>query len=234
VLTGALPFAGAGLFALLLGLTGLLGPVPDAPVAAGAVPFDASAKVALASIALVFVLGWLLRRGVRPLESRRLKGSDPAPAAPAPGASAAVALVLCAVALVVWVRNPYEAGLLVLPANVWLLVAAPEVRLPRAVGLSLVVLALAPLAAVTAADAHALGYGPLSVLWMGALGIGGGHIGVLDWVLWSVAGGCAVGAAGIALARRSDEGPQPEVTVRGPISYAGPGSLGGTDSAMRR
>ena len=26
----------------------------------------------------------------------------------------------------------------------------------------------------------------------------------------------------------------PPITVRGPVSYAGPGSLGGTDSALRR
>jgi hypothetical protein len=33
--------------------------------------------------------------------------------------------------------------------------------------------------------------------------------------------------------RPEDEGPQ-DVTVRGPVSYAGPGSLGGTESALRR
>ena len=28
--------------------------------------------------------------------------------------------------------------------------------------------------------------------------------------------------------------PQPAITVRGPVTYAGPGSLGGTESALRR
>ena len=37
----------------------------------------------------------------------------------------------------------------------------------------------------------------------------------------------------LALAPSSAGGDRP-VTVRGPLSYAGPGSLGGTDSAMRR
>jgi hypothetical protein len=29
-------------------------------------------------------------------------------------------------------------------------------------------------------------------------------------------------------------GKPPEITIRGPLSYAGPGSLGGTESALRR
>jgi hypothetical protein len=47
--------------------------------------------------------------------------------------------------------------------------------------------------------------------------------------------GCVLTAAAVlvALARQ----PRPEevpVTVRGPVGYAGPGSLGGTESALRR
>jgi hypothetical protein len=47
--------------------------------------------------------------------------------------------------------------------------------------------------------------------------------------------GCVVSAGGIvvALARLPRPEQQP-VTVRGPVTYAGPGSLGGTKSAMRR
>jgi len=34
---------------------------------------------------------------------------------------------------------------------------------------------------------------------------------------------------------RAGTGQQPlDVTVRGPVTYAGPGSLGGTESALRR
>jgi hypothetical protein len=44
-----------------------------------------------------------------------------------------------------------------------------------------------------------------------------------------------VTAAGvIVLASRQPRPEQAPVTVRGPASYAGPGSLGGTESALRR
>jgi hypothetical protein len=47
--------------------------------------------------------------------------------------------------------------------------------------------------------------------------------------------GCAGSVAAIAIRgarqRRPEQAP---VTVRGPVTYAGPGSLGGTESALRR
>jgi hypothetical protein len=233
VLAGALPFAAAAVFALLLAWTGLIAAAPGAPVAAGAVLFDGAAKVALVSVGLVFALAWLVRPLALRAAARRLEAAaEEGPAGP--GGAAALALVLCSVAFVAWVVNPFAAGLLVLPANIWLLVAAPEVRLPRGVALLLVVLALAPLAGVAVADARALGYGPVELLWAGVLLVGGGHVGPLTWLLWSVVGACFVAAAAIALRSRGDEGPEREVTVRGPVGYAGPGSLGGTESALRR
>ena len=44
------------------------------------------------------------------------------------------------------------------------------------------------------------------------------------------------GVSAVLIVRRKLSAPRPEdapVTVRGPISYAGPGSLGGTESALR-
>jgi hypothetical protein len=54
-------------------------------------------------------------------------------------------------------------------------------------------------------------------------------------VLASLTAGSFAAAAGLLL-RRGAIGPdqREEVTVRGPLSYAGPGSLGGTESALRR
>jgi hypothetical protein len=45
-----------------------------------------------------------------------------------------------------------------------------------------------------------------------------------------------VAALVVALRSRSSVTPPetPQITVRGPVSYAGPGSLGGTESALRR
>jgi ribosomal protein S11 len=66
-----------------------------------------------------------------------------------------------------------------------------------------------------------------------------GHVGLAGAVLWSVAFGCLAAAAMLAvggLERPADVQAleRVEVTIRGPLSYAGPGSLGGTESALRR
>jgi hypothetical protein len=57
--------------------------------------------------------------------------------------------------------------------------------------------------------------------------------------VWSAAFGCVVAAVLVAARLpRAPAGVQleegMEVTIRGPRSYAGPGSLGGTESALRR
>jgi hypothetical protein len=64
-------------------------------------------------------------------------------------------------------------------------------------------------------------------------------VGVTGAILWSVALGCAVVAGMLAfatLAKPTSGGvvDEVEITIRGPLSYAGPGSLGGTESALRR
>ena len=55
-------------------------------------------------------------------------------------------------------------------------------------------------------------------------------------MFWSLVAGCALAALVVAARTRSGpDGPLPrEVRSRGPITYAGPGSLGGTDSTLRR
>ena len=69
--------------------------------------------------------------------------------------------------------------------------------------------------------------------------LAGGHVGVLGALLWSVALGCLVAGVMLALTPGAplpglgaDDGT--EITIRGPSTYAGPGSLGGTESALRR
>ena len=69
--------------------------------------------------------------------------------------------------------------------------------------------------------------------------LAGGHVGVLGATLWSLAFGCLVAGVLVALTPSSPlPGPgtqdRIEITIRGPSSYAGPGSLGGTESALRR
>ena len=108
-------------------------------------------------------------------------------------------------------------------------------------GLALIVLALVGLALLMAFYAHELGYGAGLFAWSAVLLLAGGHVGLLAAALWSVAGGCFVAIARLALTPPAgpvgggngfDE--HGEITIRGPLSYAGPGSLGGTRSALRR
>jgi hypothetical protein len=140
---------------------------------------------------------------------------------------------------VVWARNPYTA-LLVIPAlHLWLLILSPQLRPRRGAALALVALALVPLALLIAFYARELGVGPGAIAWDAVLLLAGGHIGVAAAALWSVAFGCAVAATLLALTppavleRPRTDGGAP-VSIRGPLSYAGPGSLGGTEPALRR
>jgi hypothetical protein len=102
-------------------------------------------------------------------------------------------------------------------------------------GLALVVAGLVPFAIAFALDASQLGYGLGHAAWTAVLLVAGGHVAPLTWLLWSVVAGCGVAAALAALhpPARSEPGAG-DVTVRGPLTYAGPGSLGGTESALRR
>jgi hypothetical protein len=65
--------------------------------------------------------------------------------------------------------------------------------------------------------------------------IGGGGFGMLAAIEWSLYLGCAVSVIAIARGAARESRPEPlPVTIRGPVTYAGPGSLGGTKSAIRR
>ena len=154
-------------------------------------------------------------------------------------AGMATLLVALAVAILVWTANPYAALLIIPGLHLLLPVASPEWRPRRLVGLALVALALAPLGLMIAFYAHEFGYGPGGVAQTALLLIAGGHVGIIAVALWSVALGCAVAMALVALTPPVEValvGPdgRSEITIRGPLSYAGPGSLGGTESALRR
>jgi hypothetical protein len=220
------PFLLAALFAALLGSSGLLHAAPSGPVTSRQLPLGTAGRAALVSVALVFVLAWLMRRAMM----RRLGVPG---AASAPGAATALLLTLCALAVIVWALNPYAAALLVLPLNLWLIATALEPAPPRRLAAALVLVAVLPLVFVMALDASRLSLGPISFAWMALLLLAGGHVGIGGLLLWSIAGGCLAAVIAIVARRMPEPPPEPLVTVRGPISYAGPGSLGGTDSALR-
>jgi hypothetical protein len=230
IAAAAAPFALAAAFATVLGLTGLLAAAPPSPVPSGAIPIDGAGRAALIATGLVIVLAIV----ARPLLLRVTGGRR---GLEGPGAGAALLLVWCALAAVMWILNPFAAGFMVPAAHLWLLVAAPGVRLRRGPALALVGLSLVPFALGAVILAGQYGLGPLGFVWSLLLAVAGAHIGPVAWLYWSIAAGCALAA--VVLAWRASPPPKPEetepqITVRGPVTYAGPGSLGGTESALRR
>jgi hypothetical protein len=233
----ALPFFLAAVFARGLGSLNVLHAAPAMPVSARALPFDASAVRAVLAVALVLGLGWL----AWPVAIRRLGCGV---RADADAAGMAMLVVLLGVGVAAWALNPYAALLLLGALHLWLLLVDPDrlgtgqrLRLPVALGL--VALALAPLALLVAFYARQLGVGPGGVAWEAVLALAGGHVGLGAAALWSLGFGCAVAATLIALTAPAPAGgpgidDDVPVTIRGPLSYAGPGSLGGTSSALRR
>ncbi len=227
----ALPFLAAALFAKALGRLGAL-PAPPLPVQASALALGGSAVRAVLAVALVLGLAWLawpplVRRlglSVRPDDD---------------GAGLALLTMLLAVTIVVWLSNPYAALLLLGALHLWLLLVSPRTRPPRPAALALVVVALVPLALLIAFYARVLGVGPGGIAWDAVLLLAGGHVGIAATLLWSLGFGCVVAAALLATAPEAELGDDgidggTPLRIRGPLSYAGPGSLGGTESALRR
>ncbi len=164
-------------------------------------------------------------------------------------------LVLSGLAVVVWVVNPLTALLLVPALHLWLMPALFEREIgDRPAGapglillgeLLLIALGALPLALLVAYDAGQLHLGPGGVVHTALLLLAGGRIGVVGAALWSVACGCFAAALLVVLAPprgpagTGSDGPddgiaEPDaITIRGIASYAGPGSLGGTESALR-
>jgi hypothetical protein len=235
-LSCALPFFSCALLAYLLGWLGVLGAAPSTPVLPSALPFGAKAATAVGALVLTFALAWLLWG----MFVRRMGwGVRPEPEV----AGLSMLLVAVAVALLTWVSDPLTALLAVPALHLWIAIASPELvasgeRARRVAALALVALGLLPLLLLSGFYADQLGMGVGAVVWMGVLLLAGGYVGFGAAILWSVAFGCA--GAAVMLAGRSvpgapgvPPGTRVEVTIRGPMSYAGPGSLGGTESALR-
>ncbi len=237
VLSCALPFFSCAVLAYVLGWLGVLGATPSAPVLPSALGFGGRAATAVVAVALTFTLTWLLWGGL----IRRLGwGVRPDPDV----VGLPLVLVLLAVAALAWLGDPLTA-LLALPAlHLWLVLAMPD-RLElgqaprRLLSLALAVLGMLPLAALIVFYAHQFGLGLDDVAWTGVQLLAAGQVGLGGAILWSLAFGCA--AAALMLAVRVYQAPPGiqdadgvDVTIRGPLSYAGPGSLGGTESALRR
>lgn len=222
-LVWSLPFIVAALFAVLLTVTGLL-TAPGAPVSPAALPVQLPALLA---VALVFGLAWWL---LRPALMRLLRAGGELDE---PGAGSMVMLLALATTIVLWIGNPYAAALVVLAMHAGLWALAPDLRLRRSARLVAIALGALPMAIAAFVLSRALGLDALDALWLLLLLVASGDVSALSILLWSLLAGCAVAA--LVIAARRDPGPEEvPITVRGPATYAGPGSLGGTESALKR
>lgn len=223
------PLFATALFAMLLARIGIVAAPAGQPPAQALASIGSAPAATLASglVLLLALLSWpaLVRRLGLPLR-------------PSPHAGAvALMLVLAAVCLLVWLLNPF-ACLLLVPAAHACLLACSSAGQRRAVRVLAVALALVPLAALLAIYASDLGLGPAGLAESAVLLLAGGQVGLIAALLWSLALGCLLA---VLLLGREPGPPRVEGTgepgrifTRGPLSYAGPGSLGGTESALRR
>jgi hypothetical protein len=201
-------------------LVGLLPVAPPNPIGPGAIPIHAGDWAVIAVLALLLVAGFGLMRWLR-----LIGGGEGGPVVPA---------VMSVLAIAIWLANPLAAALIVPALHLWLWLADPELRLHPIAAVALLLIGLAPIALVLAYYATSLGYDPGSLLWALVLMLATGHIGLVAALEWCVALGCTGCMILVALAARRAPAPeQLPVTVRGPATYAGPGSLGGTESALR-
>jgi hypothetical protein len=225
----AMPFAAAWAWARLLDLTGLLS-APGTPVMPDVVPFDREAGIAAASVALVLLVCWF---GARPLLAGRARVlGNPAAGA----AAAACGLVLCGATTLVWFFNPYAAALLLPAAHLWLFAMAPGSRWHERLGAVAVAVGLLPFLLAAIHYARALGLDPLELAWLALLATAGGFVTLPAALVTAALAGCLAGVVAVLRARRRVAATAPADTLRtrGPATYAGPGSLGGTESALRR
>lgn len=231
VVVMALPAAAGLLVVALARTTGALPAAPPGATAPGLIPLGAHG-------ALVLAAALLLVAGVAGLRHRLLalpKVAGESSTWRNAGGAAGLLLVLCATAVAVWVTDPYAALLLVPALHLWAWTLDPDLPLPRPVRVTLWLLGLLPPVLLVAFYALEIGLGPLGVLWNGLLLLAGGRVPALTLIEWCLLLACSAGVAAAAFARSALGDPRPaKLTVRGPASYAGPGSLGGTESAMRR
>jgi len=246
VLSACIPFVLAVLAVVGLRLAGVISIAPPGPIGGDALTLGGRAVAILIGLGCLIVLSslavwWFGRRMwsgtsvAEPANGRHRRRPEVPDDAASPGAAAALLLVLCVVTLAIWLENPYAAGLMVLALHAWMWIVGPEerVRMPWAVALLLIGLVPGVLAALY--YAMVMGLGPAAAAWNAVLMLAGGDFSVTAALEWSIVLGCVVSLALMMV--RIVRQPRPAdvpVTVRGPISYAGPGSLGQSKSAIRR
>jgi hypothetical protein len=244
VVAAAVPFALAVGVVLAARMLGMISAAPPGPLAPGAIPLTGSGIAVLIVAALVLIgsavaLAMAARAWLSPPAARasttRADSRSRSIERPGDGVAVALVIVLWLVTLAIWAVNPFAAALLVPALHLWLWAIDPDLRIVLPARLAMLALGLAPIVFVVIYYAGTLGFGASELIWSAALLVAGHAVSLLAALEWCVVLGCLVSAATLVLAAARRPKAQPAaVTVRGPITYAAPGSLGGTKSALRR
>jgi hypothetical protein len=235
LVAGILPFAIGLALAAFLSVVGVATNAPPAPLDPRQAELDSGAIVALSLVAASIAIAWLL------LRSRVIRRAGRLPAPAAPGAACVVSLAFVVAALGMWVLNPYMALMAVPALHCWMVATQTELR-PRT-AVVLVGAGLLPAVVLGLFYLVRLGLDPLHGVWYLSLLVTGGHVGVPTALLGCAVLGIFASVAAIVRARakagigvptppRSEDEQAP--SVFGPGGHAGPGMLGGTESAIRR
>lgn len=244
VIGAAIPFALALGVVLAARLLGVISAAPPGPLVAGAIPLTSSGIAVLVVAAVVLVgsalgLGMAARAWLAPPAARasttRVDSRSRSIERPGDGVAVALVIVLWLVTLAIWVKNPFAAALLVPALHLWLWAIDPDLRIVLPVRLGMLALGLAPIVLVVLYYAGTLGFGASDLVWSAALLVAGHAVSLVAALEWCIVLGCLLSATTLVLAAaRRPKSQAAPVTVRGPVTYAGPGSLGGTKSALRR
>jgi hypothetical protein len=241
MVVAAVPLPVAWLWLRVLGAANVI-EVPDGPVLPHFFPLQTSGYVAMGSALLAGALAcWLAHFLARALAGRTsMAAAEEAPASRRPrptvgvdGLAVTTGVWICALAAITWAMNPYAAGVLVLATHLWLFAAGGWRRWPAVVA---VLVGLAPIVLIAVHYGFALELGPLGLAWGSALAAASGS-GLWSTLLVAGVFAALAGVVRVLFARRrlGDDGSSGKsISTRGPLSYAGPGSLGGTESALRR
>jgi len=204
------------LWLLLAAATGVIDGVPAVTAPVGSVKIS---WAALVGIPVAVAIGWLV---LRPLALRTPRGTAEA----GPGAAAALMLIAATAGAVVWIRDPLTALLIVPFVHVAPWLVDPERAPSRRACAVAIGLTLVPTAVVLTVIASDLGAGPIGLGWTLALIFASGSAGVQVGVLTTLL--IALLASTFLLVLRPRPETELDLQTRGPLGYAGPGSLGGT------
>ena len=225
------PFLAGLAVAELLALTGATPSPPPAPVAPSEWPLDGPALGVLGGVLAAMLLAQLLARWLAARPDARLKSPEE------PGAAVAVALTISLGSLLLWLLNPY-AGLLAVPAaHLWMLAVLVRPPPSRRARFAMVAAGLLPALLVTVYYLFSLSLDPLHGAWYLLMLVTGHSVGIVMSLAGCLLLAAACATIEITWRLPGEQEPAPGErgpSVYGPGAYAGPGSLGGTGSALRR